>query len=56
MIGGGPISPKIYQSDCEVHDGNIMTGSHDCIVNVQEGQHTYHYRVFFKHHRRLRFN
>jgi len=28
MIGGGPISPKIYQShhDCEVHDGNIMTG------------------------------
>jgi hypothetical protein len=37
-------------------DGAIQPHIHDCIVNVQEGQHTYRYRVFFKRHRRLRFN
>ena len=37
-------------------DGAIQPRIHGCIVDMQEGQHTYRCRVFFKRHRHLRFN
>jgi hypothetical protein len=39
-----------------LQDAALQPYVHDCVVRVNEGPHTYNFRVFFKRHCRLRLN
>lgn len=50
------VGPRYPFAESVLPDAKLQPYVHDCIVNVKEGDRTYRFRVFYKHHTRMQPN